>query len=140
MNIFDVLLFDLISLPVYPPFFLSLIFQKIQSRPQKKLSFVPGGDTLGNLISDFTAADHRGEEGAANIPQSESLSGMREISPDETTYDRRGPLTIPTNAAQPLLDNAHLLHHKNDEEVVVVDEPPQRDIDELLGYDERKFR
>ncbi|KAH7730783.1 Protein RET-1 g [Aphelenchoides avenae] len=49
-----------------------------------------GGDTLGGLIGDEESPrEQRG------IPESESVQGMRELSPDEGTYERKGPLTIP---------------------------------------------
>lgn len=51
---------------------------------------VSGGDTLGGLIGDEESPrEQRG------IPESESVQGMRELSPDEGTYERKGPLTIP---------------------------------------------
>jgi hypothetical protein len=85
-----------------------------------------GHDTLGGLISDYGAG---GDEENAQIPTSESISGMREISPDEHTYERRGPLTIPENAASALLGTAPEPEEEDD----------RRDIDDLLGYEDSKF-
>ncbi|KAE9548565.1 hypothetical protein FO519_008224 [Halicephalobus sp. NKZ332] len=46
-------------------------------------------DTLAGLLGD--------RQPEPQIPVSDSLSGMREISPDEQIFDRRGPLKIPEN-------------------------------------------
>uniref|UniRef100_A0A7E4W9P7 Senescence domain-containing protein n=1 Tax=Panagrellus redivivus TaxID=6233 RepID=A0A7E4W9P7_PANRE len=51
-----------------------------------------GRDTLAGLIDDYVP--NRG------IPQSDSLTGMRDVSPDEEMYHRRGPVTIPYEVQQ----------------------------------------
>lgn len=53
-----------------------------------------GRDTLAGLLGERRDPEPQ-------IPVSDSLSGMREISPDEQTFDRRGPLTIPENVSFP---------------------------------------
>lgn len=61
-----------------------------------------GRDEVGGLIGD-------GREVELQMPISDSLSsGLREASPDEHTFDRRGPLTIPdtTDAYSPPTDEA----------------------------------
>ena len=49
-------------------------------------------DTVGNLVGESY------NEPEPNLPASDSTHGMRETSPDEQTFDRRGPLTIPAHA------------------------------------------
>jgi hypothetical protein len=51
-----------------------------------------GRDTLGHLAGE-TFSEHE-----INMPTSDSTHGMRENSPNEDTFDRHGPLTIPTHA------------------------------------------
>uniref|UniRef100_A0AC34F8E3 Uncharacterized protein n=1 Tax=Panagrolaimus sp. ES5 TaxID=591445 RepID=A0AC34F8E3_9BILA len=51
-----------------------------------------GRDTLGHLAGE-TYSEHE-----INMPTSDSTHGMRENSPNEDTFDRRGPLTIPSHA------------------------------------------
>uniref|UniRef100_A0A914YU33 Uncharacterized protein n=1 Tax=Panagrolaimus superbus TaxID=310955 RepID=A0A914YU33_9BILA len=50
-----------------------------------------GRDIVGHLVGE-TYSEHE-----VNMPTSDSTHGMRENSPNEDTFDRRGPLTIPSH-------------------------------------------
>ncbi|KAI6213841.1 hypothetical protein M3Y94_00199400 [Aphelenchoides besseyi] len=78
-------------------------------------------DTIGELRSPK-------EEG---IPPSESVSsGMRDLSPELTTYERDGPLTIPLAAAGGSSNTSHQTHE-------VEDTPrpptPPKELDDVSG-------
>lgn len=62
----------------------------------------PSGDSGRDTLAGLIGERHDPEP---QIPVSDSLSGMREISPDEQTFDRRGPLTIPENVSFPTADS-----------------------------------
>jgi hypothetical protein len=62
--------------------------------PQNEEQYSPSGDSGHDTIGELQSATD-------NLPASESVSsGMRDLSPELTTFERSGPLTIPTSATQ----------------------------------------
>ncbi|KAI1713296.1 hypothetical protein Ddc_12057 [Ditylenchus destructor] len=60
-----------------------------------------GQDTLSNLPGDYDGNRHSPKEEESSkgqIPESSSVTGMRDLDSEENTYERRGPLTIPAQA------------------------------------------
>lgn len=67
---------------------------KSSPAPQNEEQYSPSGDSGHDTLGELHSANEK-------LPESESISsGMRDLSPELTTFERSGPLTIPTSATQ----------------------------------------